>query len=94
MKNLTKSYTSLPSLITIVLMSCIFENQCITDAVTNDKSTIDVGVILDLSTWVGRMTNSCISMALEDYYSTHNHTTRLVLHTRDSHRDVVDAASS
>ncbi|PIA37057.1 hypothetical protein AQUCO_03100069v1 [Aquilegia coerulea] len=77
-------------------MLFIFVNQSITvtDAITNDTAALDVGVILDLGTWVGRMTQSCISMALEDYYSINNYTTRLVLHTRDSHRDVVDAASS
>ncbi|PIA37059.1 hypothetical protein AQUCO_03100071v1 [Aquilegia coerulea] len=57
-------------------------------------SKIDVGVILDLGPLDGKMMESCISMALKDYYSMHNYTTQLVLHTRDSHGDVVDAGSS
>ncbi|PIA55342.1 hypothetical protein AQUCO_00800233v1 [Aquilegia coerulea] len=57
-------------------------------------STVDVGVILDLDTLVGKMMKSSLTMALEDYYSTHNYTTQLVLHIRDSHGDTVDAASS
>ncbi|PIA45532.1 hypothetical protein AQUCO_01600015v1 [Aquilegia coerulea] len=57
-------------------------------------STVDVGVILDLGTLAGKIMESCISMALKDYYLTHNYTTQLVLHTRDSHGNVIDAALS
>ncbi|XP_058102141.1 glutamate receptor 2.7-like [Magnolia sinica] len=59
----------------------------------NSTAVIDVGVILDLDTWVGKMGQTCISMALSDLYQAHNYTTRLVLHTRDSKEDVVGAAS-
>ncbi|KAL5699840.1 hypothetical protein ACHQM5_030682 [Ranunculus cassubicifolius] len=59
-----------------------------------DAQKIDVGVILDKSTLVGKITQSCIIMGLTDYYSAHNTSTRLVLHIRDSNEDVVDAASS
>ncbi|XP_077236765.1 glutamate receptor 2.8-like [Tasmannia lanceolata] len=57
------------------------------------NTSFDVGVILNLETWVGKMSMSCISMALSDFYATHNYSTRLVLHTRDAKGDVVDAAS-
>ncbi|KAF9623794.1 hypothetical protein IFM89_005379 [Coptis chinensis] len=57
-------------------------------------SSVDVGVILDLDTWVGKMSQSCISMALYDYYSTRNYTRKLVLHTRNSNSDIVGAASA
>ncbi|XP_052182295.1 glutamate receptor 2.7-like isoform X1 [Diospyros lotus] len=54
---------------------------------------VDVGLILDKDTIVGKMTKTCMDMALEDFYATnHNFTTRLVLHPRDSKTDVVEAA--
>ncbi|KAG6626644.1 hypothetical protein CIPAW_15G064800 [Carya illinoinensis] len=54
---------------------------------------VNVGVILDLDTWKGRMGRSCINMALADFYASNSHyKTRLVLHTRDSKHDVVEAA--
>ncbi|KAJ4952014.1 hypothetical protein NE237_028846 [Protea cynaroides] len=56
---------------------------------------IDVGVILDLDTLVGKMCYSCISMAVSDFYAKHNnYTTRLLLHTRNSEGDIVEAAST
>ncbi|KAF9613256.1 hypothetical protein IFM89_006615 [Coptis chinensis] len=42
----------------------------------------------------GKMSQSCISMALYDYYSIRNYTRKLVLHTRDSNSDIVGAASA
>ncbi|KAG6674787.1 hypothetical protein I3842_15G062600 [Carya illinoinensis] len=54
---------------------------------------VNVGVILDLDTWKGRMGWSCINMALSDFYASNSHyKTRLVLDTRDSKNDVVEAA--
>ncbi|KAG6626647.1 hypothetical protein CIPAW_15G065100 [Carya illinoinensis] len=54
---------------------------------------VKVGVILDLDTWKGRMGQSCIKMALSDFYASNSHyKTRLVLDTRDSKNDVVEAA--
>nr|DAD45620.1 TPA_asm: hypothetical protein HUJ06_003850 [Nelumbo nucifera] len=60
----------------------------------NTTKIIDVGVILDLDTWVGKMGQSCISMALSDFYATHNYTTRLNIHIRNSKNDIVTAAST
>lgn len=55
----------------------------------------DVGVVLDFETWVGKISYSCMSMALADFYAAHpNCSTRLVLHPRDSKVDVVAAASA
>ncbi|KAL5699292.1 hypothetical protein ACHQM5_030219 [Ranunculus cassubicifolius] len=52
-----------------------------------------VGVILDMETWVAKVSNSCMYMALSDFYSTHaDYKTRLVLHTEDSKSDVLGAA--
>ncbi|PIA28584.1 hypothetical protein AQUCO_06800031v1 [Aquilegia coerulea] len=51
---------------------------------------IDVGVILDLDTWVGKVSNSCMFMAISDFYDIHaDYKTRLVLRTRDSKSEVV-----
>ncbi|XP_040995727.1 glutamate receptor 2.3-like [Juglans microcarpa x Juglans regia] len=54
---------------------------------------VNVGVILDMDSWYGKMGFSCIQMALSDFYASNSHyKTRLVLHVRDSKRDVVEAA--
>ncbi|KAA8540182.1 hypothetical protein F0562_024255 [Nyssa sinensis] len=60
----------------------------------NTRVMVDVGLIVDLDTTVGKMSQICMSMALTDFYAAnHNYTTRIVLHTRDSKSDVVEAAS-
>ncbi|KAF8748652.1 hypothetical protein HU200_012871 [Digitaria exilis] len=52
-----------------------------------------VGVVLDLGTTVGKVANTSISIAVEDFYAVHpNYTTRLILHVRDSMSDDVQAA--
>ncbi|XP_075519189.1 glutamate receptor 2.8-like [Primulina tabacum] len=64
---------------------------------SSNSSTVDfhVGVILDLNSTVGRIGESCISMALTDFYSVHkDFKTRLVLHFKDSNESVVDAAAA
>lgn len=66
----------------------------------NNKSSIvsiNVGVVLDMDEWFGKMSMSCISVALSDFYSSDHgssYQTRLVLHTRDSKRDIVGAAAA
>ncbi|KAM0943351.1 putative periplasmic binding protein-like I [Dioscorea sansibarensis] len=53
-----------------------------------------VGVVLNLGTRIGKIGRTSISLAMDDFYASHQHyTTRLVLHTRDSKNDVVQAAS-
>ncbi|CAL8990802.1 unnamed protein product [Prunus brigantina] len=55
---------------------------------------IPVGVVLDLNSPVGAIAESCMTMALSDFYAKHAHyRTRLDLHTRDSADDIVTAAS-
>ncbi|URE21657.1 hypothetical protein MUK42_11669 [Musa troglodytarum] len=54
-----------------------------------------VGVILDNETWVGNVSWACMSMAMDDFYSTYpNYTTRVALIGKDSNEDVVSAASA
>ncbi|XP_030448778.1 glutamate receptor 2.1-like [Syzygium oleosum] len=56
---------------------------------------VNVGVVLDLETWVGQMGLSCINMSLSDLYSSNpSYKTRLVLNVRDSKRDEVTAAAA
>ncbi|KAJ3685968.1 hypothetical protein LUZ61_015132 [Rhynchospora tenuis] len=58
----------------------------------NSKKHIPVGVILDLDTLVGKIAQTSIAMAVEDFYSVHsNYSTRLELYTRDSNKDDVQA---
>ncbi|XP_059454963.1 glutamate receptor 2.8-like [Corylus avellana] len=61
----------------------------------NTTVPVDVGVVLDMDTWNGKMGWSCINMALSDFYASHPYyKTRLRLNTRDSRRDVVGAAAA
>ncbi|KAK1419012.1 hypothetical protein QVD17_28168 [Tagetes erecta] len=55
---------------------------------------IGIGVILDMDSSVGNMSTICIEMALQDFYQTHNYTTKIVPHFRDSKHDRVKAASA
>ncbi|XP_047959791.1 glutamate receptor 2.7-like [Salvia hispanica] len=55
---------------------------------------VDVGIILDLQTPLGKMFKTCISMAIEDFYSKNTYKTMIVPHFRDSSSDIVSAASA
>ncbi|XP_057764766.1 glutamate receptor 2.3-like [Salvia miltiorrhiza] len=67
---------------------CVVRLNC-----RNATSTeVDIGVILDLDTPLGKMCITCISMAIEDFYSNRNHSTVIVPRFRDSMSDVVAAA--
>ena len=60
----------------------------------NTTIPVNVRVVLEFDTPVGKMGLSCIPMALSDFYASHgNYKTRLVLKTRDSKRDVGAAAA-
>ncbi|KAK3184667.1 hypothetical protein Dsin_031953 [Dipteronia sinensis] len=65
---------------------------------THQKSVaeeIDVGVILDMGSWEGRILQSCISMAISDFYNIHGYSkTRIVIHIRDSKGEPLRALSS
>ncbi|KAF5175226.1 Glutamate receptor [Thalictrum thalictroides] len=58
-----------------------------------DTEAIPVGVIMDMESWTGKVSTSCMSMAISDFYSIHgDYKTRLVLHTSDSKMDATGAA--
>ncbi|XP_020570687.1 glutamate receptor 2.9-like [Phalaenopsis equestris] len=56
---------------------------------------IDVGVILDVESWIGNISLSCMRMAVEDFYAVNSgYSTRISLHLRDSGGDAFGAASA
>jgi hypothetical protein len=65
------------------------------EQVTMGKVIIRVGVVLDMNSAVGKMAESCISAAVNDFYARNaDYRTRISLVTRDSKGDVVTAASA
>ncbi|XP_038981733.1 glutamate receptor 2.2-like [Phoenix dactylifera] len=61
------------------------------------ESTVpfDVGVILDTRSWIGNISWTCMSLAVEDFYAARpNYTTRLRIHLRDTDEDAFSAASA
>ncbi|KAG8391771.1 hypothetical protein BUALT_Bualt01G0221600 [Buddleja alternifolia] len=68
---------------------------CTMQSSSNSILEFQVGVVLDLDSPVGRIGNSCLSMAHSDFYSAHpNYKTRLVLNVRDSNGSVLGAAAA
>lgn len=67
-----------------------------TAAAQNESAVpVNVGVVLDMESWIGKMGLSCIDMSLSEFYSLNPHYhTRIVLHPKDSGRDVVGAAAA
>ncbi|KAI3711928.1 hypothetical protein L1987_70477 [Smallanthus sonchifolius] len=77
------------TLISVMMMSML--------CIMNSKTTTDVpiGVILDMESSIGKMTYTCISMAINDFYHKHNHSTTVIRpHFRDSKQDNIQAASA
>ncbi|CAM8898129.1 unnamed protein product [Rhodiola kirilowii] len=68
---------------------------CSTNPVAAEYRTVNIGVLLDLETLLGKKSLSILSMALHDFYSSHaGYQTRITFHVRDSKQDVVGAASA
>lgn len=56
---------------------------------------VDVGIILDLETDMGKVMHISILLALDDYHATASGSAiRIVPHLRDSKKDDVEAASA
>lgn len=56
---------------------------------------IGIGVILDMESMVGKISSTCISMALQDFYQKNTNYTTIVVPTfRDSKQDNIQAASA
>ncbi|KAL7138034.1 hypothetical protein ABFS83_10G135800 [Erythranthe nasuta] len=55
------------------------------------RSTVGIGLVLDMNSTFGTMVNMCMDMAVSDFYQAHpNHITRLQLHKKDA-KSVLDA---
>ncbi|KAF8019805.1 hypothetical protein BT93_G0484 [Corymbia citriodora subsp. variegata] len=81
----------------IVVSSSDGPHLAVAQSSDNSATTIpvNVGVIVDLKTWVGQMGLTCVNMSLSDFYSSNpSHKTRLVLNVRDSEGDEVAAAAA
>ncbi|WOL15154.1 glutamate receptor 2.1-like [Canna indica] len=84
------------SIILLLLLSHGVPKKIMADDKSSSSfATVQVGVILDMDTWIGTLGWSCISMAVDDFYAMHpNSSTRLKLHLKSSQGDVVSAASA
>ncbi|XP_010914101.1 glutamate receptor 2.7 [Elaeis guineensis] len=79
----------------LVFFSSFVSHQAREVLAQNGRISVDVGVILDLGSMEGKRCRTSISMAIDDFYAAHhNYRTRIILHTRDSDGDVVEAASA
>ncbi|KAF8657769.1 hypothetical protein HU200_059929 [Digitaria exilis] len=73
------------------------EGQAAAPAAGERRVVVDVGVILDRTTWVGNVSWACMELALEDFYADARYAsyrTRVALHLRDTGPSAVDAASA
>ncbi|XP_027061185.2 glutamate receptor 2.8 [Coffea arabica] len=78
---------------TLLFLALFFFSDELLVARTTSTIDVDVGLVLDMNSWAGKMSSRCISMAFSDFYASHSHyKTRLVLHTRDSNNSVIGAA--
>jgi ionotropic glutamate receptor len=73
----------------------LFSLLVLCTAVESSAAPVRVGVVLDLTSDVGRKSLTCISMALDDFYLKHSsYATRAELHVRDSRGDLVTAVQA
>ncbi|KAJ8634679.1 hypothetical protein MRB53_008946 [Persea americana] len=81
----------------LLLFSLTLIGRCPTTAQNkspNARISFDIGIVLHLESTLGKTNNVCISMALDDFFTTeNNYNTKLILHWRDSKEDDVEAAS-
>jgi len=75
------------------ILFCCTGNLC--SAAHND-SVVNIGVVLNYNSWVGKVAKTAIEMAWDDINrGTHLlNGSRLVLHFRDSHGDAIEEASA
>ncbi|KAI3940667.1 hypothetical protein MKW92_022544, partial [Papaver armeniacum] len=65
------------------------------NGVRDGKAVFHVGVILDLTSTSGNVTDTCISIAIANFYKIHpNQNTRVVTHIRDSKGDPITATTA
>ncbi|XP_026383658.1 glutamate receptor 2.7-like isoform X1 [Papaver somniferum] len=65
------------------------------NGVRDGKAIFHVGVILDLTSTIGNVTDACISIAISNFYKIHpNQNTMVVTHIRDSKGDPITATTA
>ncbi|KAL8458832.1 hypothetical protein ACS0TY_036367 [Phlomoides rotata] len=85
----------IPKFILLSLLLLTSFCTALSNSFDSNTAKADVGVILDLDTPLGKIYRTCISMAIEDFYSKHqNYTTMIVPHFRDSRTQAIAATSS
>ncbi|XP_062193183.1 glutamate receptor 2.8-like [Phragmites australis] len=87
--------TEMASRTIIIFLLLFFNITAAQNATETGPGTLNVGVILNLQSLVGKTAHTSILMAMEDLYSVHSsYRTKLVLHVRDSSGDDIQAASA
>ena len=82
-------------LLIICLLNILLLDGVVTQTPNTITTPVNVGVVLDLDSLVGKVGLSCINMALSDFYAIHPHyKTRMVFNIKDSKEDVVAAAAA
>ncbi|KAL4572292.1 hypothetical protein LXL04_019064 [Taraxacum kok-saghyz] len=86
----------------ILILLCILNHILCAQSIPSESKNIKInkemlihrGIILDMESWIGKSIHRCITMAISDFYAlNHNYKTRIVVHTRDSKGDLVNALS-
>ncbi|KAJ0985044.1 hypothetical protein J5N97_003400 [Dioscorea zingiberensis] len=63
--------------------------------VSGEPTPVNIGVILDMKSRVGKSSFVSMKIAMDDFYTAHpNYTTRIVFKTRDSQKKVISAATA
>ncbi|XP_042027299.1 glutamate receptor 2.3-like [Salvia splendens] len=83
---------SLHLLMIMIMIMIICVDQ--SDGYNATAAKADVGIILDLNQTVGKILKTCISMAIDDFYSKQSFNTMIVPHFRDASNSSAAAASA
>ncbi|XVF32028.1 hypothetical protein REPUB_Repub17cG0046200 [Reevesia pubescens] len=93
-----KNQTVLLFFICFNFLDTLWFSQAELNRTTRDVDSLDevhVGVILDMGSWQGKVIESCISMAISDFYNLQEYyKVRVVFHVRDSQGDPFRALSA
>ncbi|XP_076893700.1 glutamate receptor 1.4-like [Bidens hawaiensis] len=74
----------------LILFFCTLNHRLCADFVD-----VDVGIVLDMESWLGKSIHSSIMMAISDFYArNHSYKTRIAVHTKDSKGDRLQALSA
>lgn len=85
------------SILPLLVFVLSLDDFSVSSAVARSSSPfpVRVGVVLDMDDDLGKMGFICIKMALSGFYKKHTrYRTRLILHSRDSKKDVVGATAA